>query len=179
MARLDEMIGRIEQTIVVVALFVMIVLAFSQIVLRNAFATGLSWGDPLVRYLVLWVGFIGASIATLEGRHINIDVISRWIPGRAQNLTHFVVHLFSTFVCGILAYAAFRFVVFEAQMGDSAFLEIPTWILQLVLPLAMCLMTLRFGLRAYRSLARGQVRWHPSEWSGREHADLTYDRDAE
>ena len=77
--RLDKKISRVEQVLVTILLTMMILLAFSQIVLRNFFATGISWGDSLVRYLVLWVGFIGAAIATREGKHINIDVVSRWL----------------------------------------------------------------------------------------------------
>jgi TRAP-type C4-dicarboxylate transport system permease small subunit len=60
----NETLGRVEKFLIVVMLSMMILVAFLQIVLRNAFSTGISWGDPLVRYLVLWVGFIGASLAT-------------------------------------------------------------------------------------------------------------------
>jgi TRAP-type C4-dicarboxylate transport system permease small subunit len=75
--RADAIIDRVEQTLVSIFLSVMILIAFLQIVLRNLFATGFTWGDPLVRNLVLWVGFIGAAIATREGKHISIDVVSQ------------------------------------------------------------------------------------------------------
>ena len=65
----DDSLGRIEKFFVAGMLGVMILLAFLQIVLRNVFSSGISWGDPLVRYLVLWVGFIGASLATKESKH--------------------------------------------------------------------------------------------------------------
>ena len=82
---LDEKINRVEQILVAALLTVMILLAFSQIVLRNFFATGIDWADSLVRYLVVWVGFVGAAIATKEGKHITIDVLSRWITGSGSN----------------------------------------------------------------------------------------------
>jgi len=78
--RVDETIDRVEQTLLVTFLGFMILIAFLQIVLRNFFNTGLSGGDPLLRNLVLWIGFIGATLATREGKHINIDVVSRWLP---------------------------------------------------------------------------------------------------
>ena len=65
--RLDRLIGHIEKLLLSVLLASMIAVAFLQIVLRNFFDTGLPWGDSLVRYLVLWVGFIGAALATREG----------------------------------------------------------------------------------------------------------------
>ena len=66
--QLDEKISRMEQVLVSILLTLMILMAFSQIVLRNFFDTGISWGDSLVRYLVVWVGFIGAAIAAREGK---------------------------------------------------------------------------------------------------------------
>ena len=115
--------------------------------------TGLSWGDPLVRYMVLWVGFIGASIATKEGRHINIDVFSQWVPGLGNILIQVITYLFSSFVCGILTFAALRFIRNEAQIGGITFLGIPAWIPALIIPVAHGLMTLRFGLRSFKALS--------------------------
>jgi TRAP-type C4-dicarboxylate transport system permease small subunit len=83
--RTDAVIEQLEQILLVILLSSMILIAFLQIVLRNFFATGLSWGDPLVRNLVLWIGFIGATLATREGKHINIDLVSRWLPSQGKN----------------------------------------------------------------------------------------------
>ena len=152
--RADESIDRAEQILLVVLLSSMIVIAFLQIVLRNLFSTGLAWGDPLVRNLVLWIGFIGAALATKEGKHINIDVVSRWMPPLGKGLTEFLTELFSFFVCGLLTSAALKFVKNEAQMGNVAFLGIPGWIAEIILPVVFGLMALRFGLRSVKDLYR-------------------------
>ena len=149
---LDKTIGRVEKCLVVIMLGLMILVAFSQIVLRNFFATGLSWGDPLVRYMVLWVGFIGASLAAKEDSHISIDVFSRWVPDRGKAFIQTVSHLFSCFICALLTFAAIVFVRNEARLGSVPFLGIPAWVLQLIIPVAFGLMTLRFALRSVRSL---------------------------
>jgi len=49
-----------EDGILVVLLSVMILVAAAQILLRNFFDIGLSWGDQALRILVLWVGLMGA-----------------------------------------------------------------------------------------------------------------------
>ena len=144
-ARLDRLIGRIEKTLLSVMLAAMIAVAFLQIVLRNFFDTGLPWGDSFVRYLVLWVGFIGAALATREGSHINIDVMSRWLPGVSKTVNLLVVRLFSCLVCAVLTYASLVFVRNERLMGATAFLDIPVWLLQLVLPATFALMAVRYA----------------------------------
>jgi TRAP-type C4-dicarboxylate transport system permease small subunit len=148
--RLDEIIDRTEQTVLVISLSLMILIAFFQIVLRNLFETGLTWGDPLVRNLVLWVGFIGAALATKEGKHINIDVLSRWIPPRGKIFVEALTDLFSSFICALLTFAALKFIRNEVQMGNIAFPGIPSWIPEIILPITFGLMALRF---CFRSLA--------------------------
>ena len=144
--RLDRFISHIEKALLSVMLAAMIFLAFLQIVLRNFFDTGLPWGDSLVRYLVLWVGFIGAALATREGSHINIDVLSRWLPGVSKTVNLLVVHFFSAVVCAILAYASLVFVRNERLMGGTVFFDLPLWLLQLVLPATFVLMAIRYAL---------------------------------
>jgi C4-dicarboxylate transporter DctQ subunit len=149
--RTDEIIDRIEQTLLVILLSAMILIAFFQIVLRNAFATGLAWGDPLVRNLVLWVGFIGAALATREGKHINIDVFSRWLPSLGKTIVEVINHLFSFFICSLLCFAALKFVKNEAQMGNVIFSRIPSWIPQIILPITFGVMAFRYGLRSLQN----------------------------
>jgi TRAP-type C4-dicarboxylate transport system permease small subunit len=151
--RADEVADRIEQILLVIFLSSMIVIAFLQILLRNLFSTGLTWGDPLVRNLVLWVGFIGAALATKEGKHINIDVISRWMPPLEKILIELIIHLFSFIICGLLTYAALKFIKNEAQMGNVSFLGIPAWIPEIILPIIFGLMTFRFGLRSFKNIS--------------------------
>ena len=146
----DKIISRVEQLLLAIMLSLMILVAVLQIVLRNFFATGLSWGDPLVRYLVLWAGFTGAALATKEGKHINIDVFSRWVPGRGYTIIQIITNLFSAFVCGLLTFAALTFVKNEAQIGGTAFFDIPVWIPETIIPVSFGIMTLRFGFRSFK-----------------------------
>ena len=146
--RLDEIIARAEQFLLAIMLSLMILLAFLQIVLRNFFATGLSWADPMVRYLVLWAGFTGAALATKEGKHIKIDVFSQWLPGLSNRIVHLIIDLFSSLICCLLTFAAFVFIRNEAQISGTTFLDIPIWIPQLIICISFGLMALRFGFHA-------------------------------
>lgn len=156
--QVDGAIDRVEQTLIVTFLGFMILLAFLQIFLRNFFATGLGWGDPLLRNLVLWIGFIGATLATREGKHINIDVVSRWLPSLGKNVVTLFIHLFSFFICCLLTYAALKFIKNEVQMDNRTFLNIPAWIPEMILPMTFGLMTFRFGLRSLKNLSEMKKR---------------------
>jgi len=149
--QVDAFIDRVEQALISILLSVMILIAFLQIVLRNIFATGLSWGDPLVRNLVLWVGFIGAALATREGKHISIDVMSQLVPSRGKIVIEVIIYVSSFIICGLLTFAAVKFIGNEALMGTVTFLGIRAWLPELILPITFGLMTLRYGFQSLKT----------------------------
>jgi len=150
--RLDGIVSRVEKALMVAFLSLMILTAFAQIVLRNFWGVGLAWSEPLVRYLVLWVGFIGAALATREGRHITLEVLARRTPGRGSRVPEALSQLCSSMVCALLAYAAMKFIHDEAQIGSRTFLDLPVWIPELIIPITFAMMALRFLLRTIRAL---------------------------
>lgn len=150
--RIDEIVGRIEQVFLGVLLATMIVIAFSQIVLRNVFSTGLAWGDGLVRNLVLWCGFIGAAIAAREGKHISVDVVSQWLSPKKKAVAAVVTHAFSLVVCLLLLVAALKFLNNELQMGSILFLGIPAWVSEIIIPITFAVMAFRFLLHFLKAL---------------------------
>jgi TRAP-type C4-dicarboxylate transport system permease small subunit len=134
----------IEDSLLVLALSVMILIAFAQIVLRNLAEFGLFWGDPLLRYLVLWIGLLGAMVATRENNHITIDVVSYFLPSRARAAVRVLTDAFSALVCFLLTYASVNFLRDEIEGGLIVFGRVPAWAAELILPVAFGVMGLRF-----------------------------------
>jgi TRAP-type C4-dicarboxylate transport system permease small subunit len=141
---LDRILVRIETVLVVAFLSVMIVLAFAQVVMRNLFDTGFLWGDPLVRQMVLWAGFIGAALATSEDRHISIDAITKFLSPRARHITKVVTGLAGAVVTYFLGAAAYRFLVDEHAAGSEILQGFPSWIGLLILPVGYGLIAVHF-----------------------------------
>ncbi len=160
---LDEKISRLEQILIVALLMVMILMAFSQILLRNFFNTGIGWGDSLVRYLVVWVGFIGAAIAAKEDKHISIDVLARWVTGAGESAIQAISNFSSAAICGLLTWAGIKFIWFEAQMGGTTFFKLPVWVPELIIPIAFGLMTLRYSLRLINGFTKTNSRKNRTE----------------
>jgi C4-dicarboxylate transporter DctQ subunit len=142
---------KLEYVVLVFLLTIMVGLAFLQIFLRIFFATGILWGDPFLRHLVLWIALLGAVTATKEGKHINIDVISRVLPDRGKVAIRALTDLFSTFICLLLIQASLKFIRDESQAGTLAFLSIPTWAVAVIFPVAFGLIALRFAISGCRN----------------------------
>lgn len=146
--KLDEWLARLESGALILALFLMVLFASLQILLRNLFNTGLPWSDLLLRQLVLWVGFLGASLAAREGRHISIDVLPQFLPARLKPFLKTLVHFAAGVISVFLTLAAWNFVQMEFKYSTTLFLNIPAWTFQTILPYSFALISLRYFLAA-------------------------------
>ena len=149
---LNNFLAKIETVLLITILLTMILLAFLQVILRNFFSTSIFWGDTLLRHLVLWIAFIGASLATKEKRHINIDVLSRSLSKSAKRVTGIIVNFFASAVCFFLLRASITFLKSEKESGSTLFAEIPIWIFQIIIAVGFGLMMLRFFLHALENI---------------------------
>jgi TRAP-type C4-dicarboxylate transport system permease small subunit len=128
----------------------LIVFASAQIVLRNVFSIGVTWGDGLIRLAVLWLALLGALAASRDDRHITVGALVRWLPPRAQHVAHVVASLFGAAVSGFFAWYSLLFVRDSQAFGDTLLNELPAWPLQAIMPIAFGLIAYRYLLQALR-----------------------------
>jgi TRAP-type C4-dicarboxylate transport system permease small subunit len=151
-ARINYLLNKLEEILLVLLLLLMVLLAFLPILFRNVVSIGLIWIDPLLRHLVLWVALLGASVATREGRHIKIDLVAPHLsPSRQAGLSA-GLNLLSALVCLSLVFPAVEFVQDEYEVGKYLIGSIPLWVSQAIIPLMMAVLGLRFLSAAGRNL---------------------------
>jgi len=138
----------VESGLLVLLLSSMILLAAYQVIARNFFDTGILWGDALVRVLVLWVTFIGATIASRNDEHIRIDLLTRFTGERSSLWLDRFRSLFTAFIAGVFAWYSYEFVLLDYEDGILAFASVPAWICELVMPVGAALISLRYLIRA-------------------------------
>lgn len=148
LARLHRACLRLEDGLLVVGVLVLVGLAAWQILARNLWGGGLSWAEPVLRALVLWLGLLGAMVATRSGGHIRIDVLGRLLPPRWARLNARLVDTVSAAVCALLAYQGGRLVIMDWQDATPAFGAVPAWVVESAIPLGFTVMALRFALQA-------------------------------
>jgi TRAP-type C4-dicarboxylate transport system permease small subunit len=148
LAFLDRWLQRITGWLIIFLLTVMILMAFGQVVLRNLFHTGIEWGDVLLRHLVLWIGFLGAIIATGEGRHLKIEFINKLAAERFRKAIYVFTNLFAAVVCYFLMRAAMAFVQFEKESASTLILNLPTTYFIVIIPIGYGIISFRFIVRS-------------------------------
>lgn len=149
---INDRLAQIEESFLCLFLFAMILFAFLQVVARNLFSTGILWADAWTRILLLWVGMLGAALATRLNQHLSIDVFAKFLGGRAKRLVAIFVKLFATIVCLYLFEAAVRFIRLEKEAGGTFFGSIPNWSVELILPTTLILMPFHFFVSVLNDL---------------------------
>ena len=137
---------KIEDGLLICLLMIMIFMAALQIILRNFFNSGILWGDGFVRVLVLWIGLLGAMIASRDNHHISIDLISRYLPKTSKRFTRLMTACFTTTICGIMTGYSFIFVMAEKEGAMTAFASVPAWVCESIIPFAFGVITIRYLL---------------------------------
>ena len=148
-------IHKLEDYILISLLLAMILLAGIDILARWIFGGGISWVPPLLRVMVLWLGLLGALLATRSREHIAIDVINRMVSPAVNCVLQAATQLFAAVVCLIIAYHSQLFVNMARDFNDIAFAQIPAWPMQIIIPFAFAGMGLRFLNHSRISLFAG------------------------
>ncbi len=137
---------RLEEFLLTVLLSTLIGLACWQIGARWFTSGSVAWIDPLLRYLVLWSGLLGAALATAKDNHISLDAVGYLLLGRVKLWVDLMTRLFCVVVSFFLFRATLLFISSEIEFGGSTLFGLASWIWNLIFPLAFFLILLHFIL---------------------------------
>ncbi len=142
-------VGRLaEEGLSTASLLAMAILPVLEIVLRTFFSTGIPGSSGYVQHLTLWVGFLGAIVTSKERRHLRLSAGTELLPAILRRPADALSVAVSTAVGSGLTWAAVAFVRSELKSPETLAGWAPIWVVQLVLPAAFAMITLRFVTQA-------------------------------
>ena len=144
-----QRLHRVEDSLLVLLLTAMILLASTQILLRNFFDSGFVWIDPLLRVLVLWLGLVGATVATRKNKHIRIDLLSGLFERNTHRLIQSIVGQVSAWTCAVVAWYGFGWIRLDYADGVTGVGGVPAWMLEVIIPLSFALIGLRYFILSF------------------------------
>jgi len=149
----DRVVLAVEKAFIVAALLVMTGLVFIVALDRwfEFINLGWFWATKLALFLMIWVGFVGASVAAKERRHLAIDVASRVLSPRGAKIAAFFSLAIAAGFCFVLASYAWDLVLESKEYGDrEGVLPIPSWMIQTIIPFSLVVMGARFIENIFR-----------------------------
>jgi TRAP-type C4-dicarboxylate transport system permease small subunit len=166
---IDNLLARIEGWLIVLMLWLMVLLTFIQVGLRSLYTYGhfqwanallghIDWSGPFVSLLVLWLTFLGASLLTKEGKHINIDLFSSLLPEKWLPMREALLASVCVVISAIMFKVCIDYIRMEMAFGGTTLFDLPAWVGQMILPAGFALLCFHFLIKALYEgirLARG------------------------
>ncbi|MEF7613454.1 TRAP transporter small permease [Aquincola sp. MAHUQ-54] len=93
---------KLLEAAIALAMAVMVVLVFGNVVLRYAFNSGITVSEELSRWLFVWMTFLAAVIAVKEHGHLGVDMLVARLPPRGRRACLVLGQLLMLWVCWLL-----------------------------------------------------------------------------
>jgi len=84
------------------ALALMVVLVFGNVVLRYGFNSGITVSEELSRWLFVWLTFLGAIVALKEHGHLGSELLVSRLPRAGKKLVFVVGHVLMLYITWLL-----------------------------------------------------------------------------
>jgi TRAP-type C4-dicarboxylate transport system permease small subunit len=116
--------ARVMEFLMALALAVMAVLVFGNVLLRYGFNSGIAESEDIARLLFVWLSFMGAVVAMGEHAHLGMDTVAKMLPHAGRVGFAIVSHLLMLGALGLLLYGSIQQVVLNhgtLAMGAVAY----------------------------------------------------------
>ena len=133
-ASLDKILG----SFLVVLMTIMVMAVLWQVFSRYVMQSPSSITEELARYLLIWIGILGAAYAAGQQQHLSINLLEEKLEkNKKKKLKIFINLLIIFFGITVLIIGGSNLVYVNYILGQSsAALEIPLFVVYLVVPLS-------------------------------------------
>ena len=149
---LDE---KLELSIAVLLMFLLVILAAWSVLSRFIFNRSLAWSEELIRYVFIFMNYMAASAAVIHDQHARVEIADLVLPPKVLKWLNVVLKI---------AWAVFSLVIGINSITlvqktftlhqNSPTLGIEMGYIYLVLPVCFFLLTFRIIQTVYRLIRR-------------------------
>ena len=135
---LRSKVNKILAKVLIVIMSVMVINVLWQVISRYFLETPSSFTDELARYLMIWVGILGAAYASGQNMHVAIDVLPSKLSTSAQNRLKFLVRILIILFCFFALVIGGSRLVYITHVLDqsSPALQLPLSVVYMVIPIS-------------------------------------------
>lgn len=142
--KIEKFINDLALNLSAIGIIAIIAIIFVNVILRYLFNSGLVWVEEFSRYIIIWVAFIGSSLAVKDNKHVSMDAVFNILPASKKRIACIFIFAVSGIVTtGMLALGimhAFSFV--KTQQVSIALDWFPMWLVVICVPIGGLFMTI-------------------------------------
>ena len=134
---IDKIISFINRYIAVIGIVGGVALAFINVVGRYIFNSSFTWASELTIYLFLWSTFFASAYCFKKDAHISISILLEKVNPKVAKILMLFSHIATLMFLLAVAYYGVEYLKFVYELDETSVdLEIPMWIVYLVIPIS-------------------------------------------
>lgn len=102
MTKFLDVYCRVLEGVIALALAIMVLLVFGNVVLRYAFSSGITVSEEASRWLFVWLTFLGAIVALKEHGHLGSDMLVARLPVAGKKACLVAGHVLMLYITWLL-----------------------------------------------------------------------------
>ena len=110
-----------------VMLTILVIVVLIAVFFRYVLGDSLPWSEEVARYLCVWVGFIGASVALNRRVHIGVEFFVDRLPPAVKRRIKLAAEFVILGLLLFITYFGFELVIFQIPQRSSALLISMAW----------------------------------------------------
>lgn len=161
--------GALYKNICVIILAAMVVIVFVNTMLRYCFHTGIAENEELLRYLFVWLSFLGIIAVYKEGGHICVTIVTERLTPKTGAMLAAAVHAMTLVAFGVLIVGSAAYMAESGSMvGELTGVPYRFIIAAILLAAVVCFcMNARNLLMACRAVRSGNFPSVPQQDGGK------------
>lgn len=146
-----KVINRTTELFSALLLLTMVALVFIQIVSRVIISSSFPWTEEVARFMMIWITFLGASVAFQYGAHIGVEAFVERVPAKIRAFFVIITMLVCLSFFGLL-------IIYGYELASGAFvqtspaLQIPLGYIYYIIPISGVLMSLNLFDVTFKTL---------------------------
>jgi len=141
--KIDTVVSNIEEWLLFVIVIAALLSLFANVVLRYGFNYTLAWSEELVRIVIIYSTFVGASVAVKQRAMIKIDAIVQIFPKLKSGLT-FYSNILMLIFAGMMVYYGYQMTHLQFLTSQKTIImQIPLVIVYSIMPVMGVMLFIR------------------------------------
>jgi len=99
--------------LLICALALMVILVFSNVVLRYGFNLGITFSEEVSRFLFIWVVFLGAVLTLRDNAHLGVHMLTKKLPLAGKKACKLFSDVATLACCGLITWGGWQVVRLE------------------------------------------------------------------
>ena len=157
-----DLISDAIKWIVTLILLFMVTITFIEVIRRYCFGKSFQWADECVRFLIMWVTFLGGATAFRKNKLVNFDLVTSNVSERTQDIFRVITYIIVLIMLiGLVFYTTKTCMSPSVTRAKGTGFKVPMLFAYLPMPVGFSIMSvfcLDTLIRAVRKLqGKGEV----------------------